>query len=318
MRKELLWAGIIGISFGLIIGFGVWRVHNSISSKNKTTAVSTPQPKSPIEEFGISIYKPSDLDVVTEDSFNFTGITKASTWIIASTDNEDFIAQSTEDGSFEIGVDLAAGVNHVKLTAIGPDGQTANQKIMVVYSPSFEDAENKDDDSSLKQPKSYLGTVTDISDSTIQIEGSDSQIQQIATSKYEVTAINTTGKTSKNVKLTDIGIGDYIIAMGYTNGNKVLDATRILVANDSTPPEIATSLAKVTKLTGKSLDVVNFNGGETATIIPDKRTWIAAFSDGKSNTIKLTDIDIDDMLIVVSEITGTPSITRSILNIKSK
>lgn len=316
MRKELVWAGIIGISFGLIIGFGTWRVHRSVTSKEKGTQ-ATPLPQTAVEQFKISLLKPNDFEVVTKNPFTVSGITKSNSWIIASTDDEDYICQSTDDGSFEIDVDLNAGVNHLKVTALNSQGTAASQKVLTVYSASFEMPVSDTGDSK-DLPKSFIGTVTDISDSTIQIESTDSQIQQIATDKYDIAAVNTTGAANKTIKLSDVAIGDYIIAMGYTDGNDVLDAVRILVTEESPEPQINVLLAKVAELTNKSLDVLPLDGGEILTVTPSKNTWIASFSENDTNNIKLAGIDVDDMVIAVLDTTGSPSINRSLLLIKAE
>ncbi len=315
MRKELIWAGIIGISFGLIIGFGAWRVRSSVALKEKESQ-PTPQPLNAVEQFKISIFKPSDFDVITESPTAVSGITKSSAWIIVSANDEDYITKSSEDGSFETDVELTSGINHIKVTALNTHGDTASQKVSSIYSASFEPV-TSDERGDKNSPKSYVGTITDISDSTIQIEGVDNQIQQIATNKYDIAVVNTTGTTNKTVKLTDIAIGDYIIAMGYTDGNDVLEATRILIADELSQPQVNISIVKVTELTKKSFNAAPIDNSETITVTPGKNTWIASFSEGDTNTIKFADIDVDDMLIVVSDTTGSPSITRSILKIET-
>lgn len=316
MRKELVWAGIIGISFGLIIGFGTWRVHRSMTLKEKEIQ-PTPLPQSAVEQFKISVLKPNDFDVITENPVAISGITKPSTLVIVSTDDEDYIGKSNEDGSFKINVDLISGVNNIKVTALNSQGNSTSQKILAVYSASFEPI-TLEGGTTKGSPKSYIGTITDISDSTIQIESANSQIQQIATDKYDISVANTTGTTSKVVKLADVAIGDFIIAMGYTDGNHVLDATRIVIANEPSQPQINTSLVKVTGLSKKSFDATPFDNGEPTTITPGKNSWIASYSDNDTNTIKFSDIDVDDALIVVSDVTGSPPIIRSLLKTEIK
>ncbi|MEJ2441571.1 MAG: hypothetical protein P8Y06_01470 [Patescibacteria group bacterium] len=96
-------------------------------------------------------------------------------------------------------------------------------------------------------PFSYIGTVTDIAEETIQINKhvfdglteTNGQIQQISINE-ETTTFVKIAKTTTTVNFSDVAIGDFIIAMGYKNGNDVLEAQRILI---TTPLEVTTRKA---------------------------------------------------------------------------
>ncbi|MEJ2347680.1 MAG: hypothetical protein P8Y17_00565 [Patescibacteria group bacterium] len=96
-------------------------------------------------------------------------------------------------------------------------------------------------------PFSYIGTVTDIAEETIQINKhvfdglteTNGQIQQISINE-EATTFVKIAKTTTTVNFSDVAIGDFIIAMGYKNGNDVLEAQRILI---TTPLEVTTRKA---------------------------------------------------------------------------
>lgn len=78
-------------------------------------------------------------------------------------------------------------------------------------------------------PKSYMGTVTDISAETIQIKTNRDEMLQISVNVDETLFINYANKGEK-IKFSDVAIADYVIAMGYLDENKVLDAKRVLVS----------------------------------------------------------------------------------------
>ena len=85
----------------------------------------------------------------------------------------------------------------------------------------------------LNTPYFYMGTITDISEDTIQIDelllnGSQtgSQIQLIATD--DSTTYAKILKTSSNIDFDEIAIGDFVIAMGFKNGQDVIEAKRIM------------------------------------------------------------------------------------------
>lgn len=92
----------------------------------------------------------------------------------------------------------------------------------------------------LNVPHAYIGTVTDIAENTIQInkltfaetKKEGGEILQVSVSE-EDTEFAKVNETSQTISFEDVAIGDFVVAMGFKNGNGVLEAIRILV---STPP----------------------------------------------------------------------------------
>jgi hypothetical protein len=331
MRKELVWAGVVGITFGLVIGFGTWRVRSSLKPKSITQATPTPQS---IGQFKITLDKPSDNDVVIASPVTVTGLTRPLTWLTFSGETGDYIIQSNEQGLFAQDVELDPGVNQIKITSFDDQGNQASQKVLVVYSSSFqpnEEISNEEDSASdeaetskavaeklakaLDKPKAYIGTVTDIADSTIQIKTTDSQIEQIAIGGDNISVVNTKGTTNKTIKLNDIAIGDFIVAMGYVNGKQVLAAQRILVTNPVISPTIDLTIARFTSLSKNTLNATTVKGAQTVNLVPSKNTELSSYLDGKLKTIKSSDINDNDLLVAVIDNTGDPPITRTIFNL---
>jgi len=302
MRKELIWVAIIGIAFGLIIAYGVYRINSSIKSRIPQ-AENSPKPKETSSEFKIALNKPENGDVLTESSVPVSGITKPLTWITVSGESGDYIIQADEKGVFNEEVDLVSGINQIKLTAFDPGGAQSTEKVLVVYSSSFQEktagtpgpasATSESDirdkvaqkvAEAMNKPKAYLGVVTDITDSTIQIKSLESEIKQISTGDGEITVVNSKGTTSKIVKLTDVAIGDFIVAMGYVNSNSVLLAQRILITDAVVDPKINAFLGTFGEMKMQ----------------PDKKTVAYSFSNGKTTKIKVTSIKDSDRIIYVT------------------
>lgn len=342
MRKEVLWAIVAGIILGLIVAFGVYRVNSSIKSKNQETIQKTPTPKPSIPgEFKVVLDKPENNDVVTSDFVNVSGLTKALSWIVITTEESDYITQSEEDGSFNQEVDLIPGINQIKVTAFYPKEnngsvEPSTTKVLVVYSSSFktktEETETTTEDASqtasvkekvdqelantLDKPKAYIGTVTDITDSTIEIKTTASEIKQISVGTDTTSVVNSTGTTTKNVKVADIAIGDFIVAMGYINGNSVLISQRILITNAVVEPNITITQAKVSEITKKTISLNKIPSNTEDVIQPGTKTGFQLFKDQKLKNISLSDIEKDDIIIyiIIPDSKGATSI-RSIFKI---
>lgn len=330
MRKEIVWVIGIGIVFGLIVAFGIYRINSNIV-KNPQSPQNTPTPKPGSPELKITLNKPEDNDVVTENFITVSGITKSLAWVTVSGEKDDYIVQADESGVFSQDVNLVPGVNQIKITAFDSAGNENASKVLVVYSSSFQPmtfptstSDNGTDSSEIRQkvaqkveealnrPKAYIGIVTDIADSTIQIKTSDSQIEQISVSDENIVVVKTTGTTNKTVKLVDIAIGDFIVAMGYVNSNSVLKAQRILITDPVTEPKVDPAFGKVTDTSTKNITVTGLKDGEAATVTPSKNTSISSFSEGKLTTIKLVSISEGDTVIYVTDSSPTTPIIRSI------
>lgn len=295
MRKEVLWAIIAGITFGLVIAFGVVRINSSIKPKGEVTE-SAPTPAPDMKEFKITLDKPDNEDVITSDSVTISGITKPKTTVVISGEKDDYIALADDKGFFEKEVYLVSGVNQIILTAFDPDligaGSQSKEKVLIIYSSAFEEKEASRLEKAANKPKGYLGTVTDITDSTIQIRTLASEIRQISVSG-EITVVKTT-PANKIVKLTDIAIGDFIVAMGYRNGNAVLSAQRILITPPVTEPKITVAM-------GKGVDIA-----------PTKSTLVYLFKEGEATKSKSSAIEDDSAVITVTTDEGGKSTLRSV------
>lgn len=259
MRKEVLFAIIAGTTIGLVIAFGAWKLTQIMSKRPKVENVQkTPPPK---QTNSLTISNLTDFDIVTEENFNLIGLTTPNSPVLVSTLEEDFFTTSKQDGSFELEVTFPAGLSQIKVNG---------QEMLVVYSTEFNnyiESENKEDseentdksdnkateEGNLKETvdeirekvkeelatkslkkTAYVGTITDIASGNIQIKALSGEIKQIAVSN-DASFINTL-KNNAEVKLNDLAIGDYIVAMGFTssqntiNNSKVLDGKRILIS----------------------------------------------------------------------------------------
>ncbi len=330
MRKEVLWAAGIGISFGLIIAFGAWRINSAIKPTPTPVTGFTPIP-TPTSDFKITLDKPENEDVVTDSIVAVSGLTKANTLVTVSAENADYILRSNADGTFSQDTELIPGINQIKITAFDENGNSSLDKVLVVFSSSFQvrgsigssASSNASDEASIRQkvqekveaalnrPKAYIGTVTDITDSTIQIKTQKGEIRQISTSA-DSTAVVKGSVNTKSVKLTDIAIGDFVAAMGYINSGSVLSAQRILITDAVIEFNTRVVMADITAVT-KDITTTSKVDGASSKVTPDKKTLIYDFTADKPGKIKQTDLSKDQTVVYVL-IPGTQntSILRSV------
>ncbi len=298
MRKEVWFAIVGGILLGLVIGFGIYRINFSYNKDVATESTPNPQSNSGT---GIAIAKPNYDDVITSSPVNISGIASKNSMVIISNDKADYLVKNSESGTFEKDMDLTGGINQIVITAISEDKKTSSEKLRLVYSTQMQSSkpDNNDTDEEtstesgvretvlkkvediLNSPKAYLGTVTDIAEKTIQVKTDSDSIEQVF-AEEGISVINQS-PSPKEVKFTDIAIGDYIVAMGYKNGNNVLNTKRILITSPSTFPQIDIITGKVESISKKEI-----------ILDEDKKAII-------STSTKLSDKNIakDDQVIVV-------------------
>ncbi|OGM56527.1 hypothetical protein A3E46_00035 [Candidatus Woesebacteria bacterium RIFCSPHIGHO2_12_FULL_46_16] len=330
MRKEVIFAIAAGGVLGLIIAFGVWRANVAFSPSNrsasKTQASPTPKP-----EFAITLAKASDGDILTESSVTLSGITKSNTFVMVSGEDEDVYVRADAKGSFEATIDLSGGTNQIVLTAFDEKGSETSMRLLLVYSSEFEKyiQDNQSSQEStdtatdsvrgrveqkvkeaLSSPKAFLGTVTDISEGTLQIKTAEGEIKQLSIAS-DISVIKT-GKTNKEVKLTDVAIGDFIIAMGFKNGNGVLDTKRILIS--SPLPEVTRRavFAKVFKNNKKDILTQMVKTDEDQKIVPAKDALIFLSSQEKNTKIKFADLKENDLILGSGEFSDSTFEARTI------
>ena len=140
-------------------------------------------------------------------------------------------------------------------------------------------------------------TVTDISENTLQIKSSGGEIEQISVSAD--TSALAMGNTNKEVKVADVAIGDYIVAMGFMNGNGVLDTKRILITSPDEATNRMAIFVKVSEDNNTSLTTQIIRTGEDKKVSPQRTAAIFLISEGEASKITFARINLDDTLVAI-------------------
>ena len=342
MRKEILFAIASGILFGLVVAFGIWKANSSVkTSKPEGASSEMTESAENQTQFGLTIAKPEANSVTNEKTITLSGVSIANSWIAISGEQDDYILQTDEKGGFEYEVDLIGGVNELVISAFDENGASVEKKEIVVYSTDFEITKETKAEASptgeeattssdairnkvqekvenlTKSPKAYIGTVTDLSEGTIQInrfvftpkEEQGGEIQQISINDESVYV--KVAKESKTIKFSDLAIGDFIVAMGYVNGNSVLEAKRILVSEPIKLTQRKAYFARVVSA-DKNKATVKISTNDELTIVPGDEISITTIKEGKQVKIKFADLPEEENIIVVGTLTGSEIEARRI------
>lgn len=138
MKKEVLVAIFVGLSMGLIITFGVYRVKNSITEKPVAQFVEEagiPETTTPTL---LALHNPEDGKIQTERELTITGTTIANSFVVTFVNNEDYISTSDESGSFTIKVELESGENIIRVHVVDGNSTPVVEQRLVVVSDAFD------------------------------------------------------------------------------------------------------------------------------------------------------------------------------------
>ena len=344
MRKEILFAIIAGAVFGLIIAVGFWRARSFIKPEQKDTQVTTndSNQKTNSDLLDLALAFPENESVVTEKKVIITGSTLPNTLVAVSTETEDVITSSDSEGNFSVDTSAISGVNEVVVVSADPIGQNSVEKrIAFVYSSQLEDISSNTDDEEadsatnsadevrqkvqdridevLNNPKAYIGSITDISEDTLQItkidftgNGSNGEIVQVSVTEDSTDYVDTSGDTNKTIKFDDVAIGDFVIAMGTTDENDVLEARRILVADTIEPTGRSIILGNITKV-DEIEDSLTFNNAKgEITAITNKSTDFLTGIIGNNETIDFTELERGNNIIIITSLDEGDTVARTI------
>ena len=352
MRKEIVFAIISGGILGLIIAFGIVRINSTLKiNQNQTnkTSDTTAEVTTPKSVSGLTLAKPDPNTVAYEGTYEFAGVTGQNSLVAISSEEKDYLVLANTDGSFSQSVSLIPGLNEVILTSFDQSRNPTEEKLNIVFSSEFGklvktvqsptqsptttqasvSAEPKNDnsdairkkveekvDSILKNPKAYIGTITDITDTTFQIKNSSGEIQQVATNQ-DVSYVKSITQV-KEIKRADIAIGDFIIAMGYTNGSKVLETKRVLVIMADSTDAKKIYLGNISKLTKKNFTLTIPNSDDTFTATPIKNASVLTYTDGKIVKLTYVDLSPNDEVVVFGKNNDDTFEARTIIKIVEK
>lgn len=133
MRKEVLLAIILGVGLGVVVAFGIWRANQALTPRDTAQNQNVlPMPKP--EDFSeLVITEPENQAVVSQDSVIVRGAATPGATIAILASGNEYILEADKEGGFEQEVDLAPGPNEIKVISFASDGNTAEERLVVVY-----------------------------------------------------------------------------------------------------------------------------------------------------------------------------------------
>ena len=130
MKKEVLFAIMVGFLVGLVITFGIYQAQ---IARKKTLSK---KPGSQIEQVApqnntFKIHTPGNFSVVDSETLTISGTATPNSYLAVIGQKTENIVQVNSDGTFTTQVDLVEAVNIITVSNILESGQTTETELTI-------------------------------------------------------------------------------------------------------------------------------------------------------------------------------------------
>lgn len=340
MRKEVVFAIIIGLVLGGIILFG-FQIANQSAKEAASPATSSGQIASPTplpsaSQSNLGLTEPLDHAVVNTSSIKISGKTLPNSTIAVESETDDALLTADENGGFTTNFKLTGGENLIRITALLPDQKIEDLEIVVVYTtaklasltpPDLADVPIATDSQAIiaKTEEEILQAAKDRSQKTeatliakannilVGYAGSITDIKQGVFSldsrgvTLQISYDTKTALVKNGVSLKPdlLAVGDKALIIGNLTSADIVAAKRIVIYKETTP--------KFTKKTIFSPIVKIDVQKKTLTLkVDDKNREVAL---GKLTKLDLTTLTLNQKLFGII-MTGVNSGTTTLIQAK--
>lgn len=135
MRKEVIFAIILGLILGGVILYGI-QLANSSAQKAAISSTNQPTPTasvSPTPTASLVITSPQDHSVINTSTIKITGKSLPNSAIALISSEDDILVTADTSGNFNADFKLTGGENVIEISALSPDQKIETTKISVIY-----------------------------------------------------------------------------------------------------------------------------------------------------------------------------------------
>lgn len=165
----------------------------------------------------------------------------------------------------------------------------------------------------LEKPKAYMGSITDKTEESLQIQNLDGEIQLLSVDQETVGVVKIVDSKSTEQKYSDVAIGDFLLALGFKNENSVLDTKRILLITKPAQVNRKAYLATIEEITSSSL-TIQTKTAQTIDVTTNRFTEFTINVDGELDDSSRSELE-NGGLIIVSGVEDEDGITARNIHI---
>lgn len=140
MRKEIIFAVILGIILGGIILYGLHLANDATKDLSQNITAPTPTPNqiqtettpSPVPENTIIITSPKNNSVVNTNKITLSGLAPKNTDLAVISEKSENLVKTEDNGNFNHEITLIGGENEISISAI-INNELKTTEITVIY-----------------------------------------------------------------------------------------------------------------------------------------------------------------------------------------
>jgi len=134
MRKEVIFAIILGLILGGVIIYGINLANNSVNRLNdQETDLITSPTTTPTPAPTLRIISPKNHQVLFENTITITGKTESLAYVSLIWEEDEAIIQADEQGDFSQEIDLIGGDNQITISAANDQDYQEEIAFNLVY-----------------------------------------------------------------------------------------------------------------------------------------------------------------------------------------
>lgn len=164
-----------------------------------------------------------------------------------------------------------------------------------------------------QKAKTYIGTITDKTQTSIQLRNLESKIQLVSID--EETSFISLGDVDREIDFEEVGIGDFIAALGYIDEDDVLTSSRVLVTSSFEKTKRKTFFGEVIVKDRSQIKVADKLTAEEVLVDISRNTQI---KDSEDSAFSFAYIEEGMQVIITGENLSTAVSARTISAVLEK
>lgn len=143
MKKEFIFAILVGLVMGLFITYGIYYSQRSTEQEQVTTTMEQLEKTETEPDSNASgqltIYSPEDEIITAETTTDVTGKTLPQAFVVIFVNDKPILTQADETGNFAKEINLQKLANIIRIYAIDNDGEEyVVERTVIVYDQELE------------------------------------------------------------------------------------------------------------------------------------------------------------------------------------
>jgi len=133
MRKEVIFAIILGLILGGVIIYGINLANQSTNTNQLPTDTTSTPTVSLTPAPTLQITSPQNHQVIFDDTVTITGRTQPLAYVSIIWEEDEIITQANDQGSFSQEIDLIGGDNQIDISAADNQDYQESLVLNLVY-----------------------------------------------------------------------------------------------------------------------------------------------------------------------------------------